>query len=274
MLKQRFITAAVLIPLVVFGILYLETQTLVGFIALVSALAAWEWFSIIGIKDINRRLTWVLGLCLMAVLSQKYLPEPLILLVAWVVWLVATVLIVRYRHQGLPAKLALRFQQIPFGVACAVILLTLFWVSTIILHQAPLGPQQLLYVMVSVWLADTGGYFAGKKWGKTPLAKAVSPNKTWQGVWGAWGLAGIWAIIAYMVGINGTITLIPWLALTLLTVSISIVGDLFESLFKRSFDVKDSGQLLPGHGGILDRIDSLIAAVPFFVGCLAVAGAL
>jgi phosphatidate cytidylyltransferase len=125
---------------------------------------------------------------------------------------------------------------------------------------------------VSVWLADTGGYFAGKRWGKTPLAKAVSPNKTWQGVWGALTLTGAWALLAYALGINGDLSLLSWLLLTLFTVMISIIGDLFESLFKRSYNVKDSGNLLPGHGGILDRIDSLIAAVPVFVAGLVLLG--
>ena len=134
--------------------------------------------------------------------------------------------------------------------------------------------SDLLYVMVSVWLADTGGYFAGKKWGKDKLAKVISPNKTWQGVYGALALTSIWAVLAYLLNINGSLSLLAWLGLTLVTVLISIVGDLFESLFKRAHQVKDSGNLLPGHGGILDRIDSLIAAVPIFVAGLAVLGAL
>ncbi len=274
MLKQRLITAAILIPLVIFGILNLQTANLQWFVALVSVLAAWEWFAIIGIHDITKRLTWVLGLCLLATLILTYLPLGFVLFIASLLWLMAAMIILKYGHQGLPSQLAALFRQTRFGVASAVTLIALFWVAIIALHQTALGPQQLLYVMVSVWLADTGGYFAGKKWGKTALAAAVSPNKTWQGVWGALALTTVWAMIAYSIDIAGAMSLIAWIGLTLVTVGMSIVGDLFESLFKRSYNVKDSGNLLPGHGGILDRIDSLISAVPIFVAGLMLLGSL
>jgi phosphatidate cytidylyltransferase len=273
MLKQRLITAAILIPLVVLGILKLETSQLQWFVSLVAALAAWEWLSIIGIHDIAKRVTWIIGLFLALIVSM-YLPEILLMILALGLWLTATRLILKYGHLGLPQDLAALFRHSRFGIACTIVLLTLFWNSVLTLHQTPLGPEQLLYVLVSVWLADTGGYFAGKRWGKTPLAKAVSPNKTWQGVWGAIALTSLWALIAYGVGINGDLSLLIWLLLTLFTVMISIIGDLFESLFKRSYNVKDSGNLLPGHGGILDRIDSLIAAVPVFVAGLILLGAI
>ena len=272
MLKQRLITAAILIPLVILGVLMLQTQTLQWFVALISVLAAWEWFGIIGIHDITKRLIWVSGLCFLATLSITYLPAGAVLSVATILWLSAAAVILKYGHQGLPNQLAGLFRHVGFGLASAVILLALFWVAAIVLHQTVLGPQQLLYVLVSVWLADTGGYFAGKKWGKTPLAKAISPNKTWQGVWGALGLTGIWASIGFAMGLGGSLSLPAWLVLTLFTVAMSIVGDLFESLFKRSYNIKDSGNLLPGHGGILDRIDSLIAAVPIFAAGLVLTG--
>jgi len=273
MLKQRLMTAAILIPLVVLGILTLETSQLQWFIGLVSVLAAWEWLSIIGIHDVIKRLIWVAGLIVVVTVSN-YFPVIFILILALLSWSVASIVILKYGHSGLPVRLANLFKQTHFGIACTLVLLTFFWLSIIILHRTPLGPEQLLYVLVSVWLADTGGYFAGKKWGRTPLAKSVSPNKTWQGVWGALGLTAVWAILAYMLGINGELSLFIWLCLTLITVMASIVGDLFESLFKRSFNVKDSGNLLPGHGGILDRIDSLIAAVPIFVVGLMLTGSL
>ena len=153
-------------------------------------------------------------------------------------------------------------------------MLALFLLTSVQLHQSSdIGPQQLLYVIVLVWLADTGGYFAGKKWGKTPLAKAVSPNKTWEGVAGALVLGIVWAIVAYSFGFSGSLTIMTWLFLSIISLLISIVGDLFESLFKRSHQVKDSGNLLPGHGGVLDRIDSLISAVPVFTAGLYFLGA-
>jgi len=265
MLKQRLITAAVLIPLVVFGILTLPTDKLNWFVALVSALAAWEWLTMVGVDDLNRRLLWILGLFLLSTIVMSSFSLSFILAIAAIVWLLSAFLVTKYRHAGLPKSLSALFASKSFGIASCVVLLMFFWVAVVTLHQSSLGPQQLLYVLVSVWLADTGGYFAGKKWGRTALAKAISPNKTWQGVMGALGLTGLWAVIAYGMSINGELSLFSWLLLTMVTVAISIIGDLFESLFKRSHQIKDSGNLLPGHGGILDRIDSLISAVPVFV---------
>ena len=118
--------------------------------------------------------------------------------------------------------------------------------------------------MFVVWGADTGAYFAGRAFGRHKLAPRVSPGKTWEGVAGG-------AVLALLVAWVGTIWLEPvggyaaFLVLVLLTVMISILGDLMESLFKRVADLKDSGGLLPGHGGVMDRIDSMTAAGPFFV---------
>lgn len=149
----------------------------------------------------------------------------------------------------------------------------LFVYSAVWLHGlAETGPVLVLYVLISVWLADTGGYFAGKRWGKHALAKAISPNKTIEGLFGALVLVGLWSVLAYLLGMASTISFINWFIISLLTALISVSGDLFESLFKRSFHVKDSGHLLPGHGGMLDRVDSLLAAVPFFAALLWIAG--
>ena len=274
MIKQRLITAVILIPIVLFGILLLQTQTLEWFIALVTVLAAWEWFGIIGVYDVTKRLIWVSGLCLLSTISLDYLSIGFMVSVATILWLLAAAVLMRYGNDGLPHLLTTLFRQTGFGVASAVILLTSFWVAAVALHDSLLGPQQLVYILVSVWLADTGGYFVGKKWGKRALAKAVSPNKTWEGVWGAFGLTMLWAIVAFEMGLGGSLSLQTWLVLTLTSVAMSIVGDLFESLFKRSHNIKDSGNLLPGHGGVLDRIDSLIAALPIFVAGLMITGGL
>jgi len=273
MLKQRLITAAILIPLVVLAILKLPTQILQWFIASVTLLAAWEWFAIVGIHSVLQRSISFISLIAAAVFASLYIPPDIIVLIGAVVWLLATLLVFRFAHIALPTSIARIFADKYFGFFVALMVLVPFWFSAISLHQfSSLGPQQLLYVMVTVWLADTGGYFAGKRWGNQPLAKIISPNKTWQGVYGALVLVGIWALVAYKLGINDQLPLITWLVLTLITALISIVGDLFESLFKRSHQVKDSGNLLPGHGGILDRIDSLLAAVPIFVAGLLMLG--
>jgi len=273
MLKQRLITAAILIPLVVLAILKLPTNILQWCIAGVTLLAAWEWFAIVGIYSVLQRSTSFISLIVVAAFATIYVNPIVVILIGAVVWLLATLLVFRFAHSALPTLVARIFADKYFGLFGAVIVLVPFWFSTIFLHQSSLlGPQQLLYVMVTVWLADTGGYFAGKRWGKHALAKVISPNKTWQGVYGALALVAVWAVIAYLLGINGQLSLITWLMLTVITALFSIVGDLFESLFKRSHQVKDSGNLLPGHGGILDRIDSLLAAVPIFVAGLMMLG--
>ena len=274
MIKQRLVTAAILIPLVLLGILFLETKTLEWLIAFVTVLAAWEWFGIIGVHDVIKRLIWISGLCLLSIISLEYLSIGFIVTIASIIWLLAAAVLMKYGNDGLPNYLTALFRQSWFGIANAVILLASFWIAAISLHDSQMGSHQLLYILVSVWLADTGGYFVGKRWGKKALAKAVSPNKTWEGVWGALTLISIWAIVAFEIGLGGSLSLQTWLLLTLLSVAMSIVGDLFESLFKRSHNIKDSGNLLPGHGGILDRIDSLIAAVPIFVAGLILTGAL
>jgi phosphatidate cytidylyltransferase len=148
----------------------------------------------------------------------------------------------------------------------------LFQLSAVQLHALDNGAEYLLFVMIAVWLADTGGYFAGKRWGKHKLAPYISPNKTWQGVYGAVALVSVWAAISFYSFFAINASFMEWLALMMVAAVISIVGDLFESVFKRLHDVKDSGNLLPGHGGVLDRIDSLLAAVPVFFAGLSLVG--
>jgi len=126
---------------------------------------------------------------------------------------------------------------------------------------AALEPRVVLAVLVLVWVADTAAYFVGRKWGRRQLAPSISPGKTWEGAWG-----GVAAAMAYAI-ICGTFLLGPagwpaYLAVAALLAAISIVGDLFESAAKRQAGVKDSGALLPGHGGIMDRIDSATAVLP------------
>jgi len=273
MLKQRLITAALLIPLVVFSILYFSTATMQYLLAAVSLLAAWEWFAIIGFASRTKKAFALVTLLLTAVLTVL-LPVMALVIVATIVWATILFVVKLYAHKPLPQSVQNLFSQPNTALLIASLVLAIFWHTAVQLHAlSPLGPQQLLYVMVLVWLADTGGYFAGKRWGKCKLAIAISPNKTWEGVAGALVLGGLWAVIAFLLGWAGTLTLIPWLLLSATALLLSIVGDLFESLFKRSHNVKDSGNLLPGHGGILDRIDSLIAAAPVFFAGLYFLGA-
>lgn len=274
MLKQRLITAAVLVPLVVWAILALPSQIIFALFAVVAALAAWEWLTLIDIRSPFNKLLGLTVLIVAGLALSLLVPANWVLSIAALVWLMATLLVMRFAHRPLQSSLTQLFRTTSFSLLTMVLILSSFVIAAALLHSHwTQGPALLLYVMVTVWLADTGGYFAGKRFGKTKLASAISPNKTWEGVMGAQVLALVWALIFFFsVGGQG-LSLLSWLLLTAFIVMISIVGDLLESVFKRCFDKKDSGQMLPGHGGMLDRIDSLLAAVPVFVGSLAVLGA-
>jgi len=127
------------------------------------------------------------------------------------------------------------------------------------LALAALEPRHVLFVLVLVWVADTTAYFVGRAWGRRKLAPSISPGKTWEGAWG-----GVVGALAYAIIVGTFLRGNVWVYLTVaaLLAAISIVGDLFESAAKRQAGVKDSGALLPGHGGVLDRIDSATAVLP------------
>jgi phosphatidate cytidylyltransferase len=128
------------------------------------------------------------------------------------------------------------------------------------LALALLPAREVLAVLVLVWIADTAAYFVGRAWGRRKLAPAISPGKTWEGAAG--GLVGALAYAIILAAFTGHVAWLPWLAAAAVLAAVSIVGDLFESAAKRQAGVKDSGALLPGHGGILDRIDSATATLP------------
>lgn len=147
-----------------------------------------------------------------------------------------------------------------------LVVLVIPWVALMVLHgAASLGPTYVLFLLGLVWVADSGAFFVGRRWGRRKLARPISPGKTLEGACG-----GLAAGLLFSLGGAAAFNLDPaqwpgFILICLVTVVFSIVGDLFESMIKRQHDVKDSGALLPGHGGILDRIDSLTAAAPIFL---------
>jgi len=153
----------------------------------------------------------------------------------------------------------------PFVLISGALLLVVTWLSLVRLHQTgDTGPALVMFLLVLIWSADTGAYFAGKRWGSHKLAPFISPGKTREGLYGAVAAAAVCAALFWQLGTTGKLGFSAFLALCVLTTVVSIAGDLWESVYKRRRGVKDSGQLLPGHGGILDRVDSLIAAAPLF----------
>jgi phosphatidate cytidylyltransferase len=168
-----------------------------------------------------------------------------------------------------PAWLATRWKPAAPLVLAVTGWLVLFgaWVALVELQAR--SPWLVLAAMALVWIADIAAYFAGRAFGRRKLAPDVSPGKTWEGVYGALAAVAAYALtltpLAGAGGFRGEVTpptVFGWVALALLLAALSVIGDLFESLLKRQAGVKDSGQLLPGHGGILDRVDALVAAMP------------
>lgn len=147
------------------------------------------------------------------------------------------------------------------------------WTGLVWIHQLDRGPYLVLSLLILIWIADSSAYFAGRRWGRHKLAPAVSPGKTREGAYGALAGGLCWGVtLAFWYAPTGGLG-IGLVLLCLVTVLASIIGDLYESLIKRERGLKDSGALLPGHGGILDRIDSLTAAAPVFALGLYVLGA-
>lgn len=273
MLKQRLLTAAILVPLTVFCVLKVPTEVLALLLAVIILAGAWEWGGLLKLETLPRLVfaVFMLAGMLMAffvLLNQPQILSPL-LAFASLLWLVLIVAVTAAQCRGhLVAGLS-RVQYLPLGF----LLFVLAWLSALYLHAiAGYGPSLLLYVMALVWLVDAAAYFSGRRWGKDKLASHISPGKTWQGFYGAlivgllFALAGGW-YFGYSVS-----HYVIFVLLSLVVIVFSVFGDLFESWVKRRAGVKDSGHLLPGHGGALDRIDSLLAALPVMAFGLSIFG--
>lgn len=273
MLKQRLLTAAILIPLIILAIVLLPSVGFLVLLIIAAGLAGWEWLCMIGVKSKLLRPVGIVLLLLLALLSLPMLSSQSMLLFLLAYWLIVSLLVVIFAHRPLPVYFNQALQNQFVSFLLAVVTLSGFVYSALWLHGlASIGPETVLYLLLVVWLMDTGGYFFGKRFGKHKLATAISPNKTWEGLAGGLLLASVAFFISLAIGLPAALGLLNWLALTMLAALAAVIGDLFESLMKRSYHIKDSGQLLPGHGGMLDRIDSLLAASPVFAAGLYLAG--
>jgi phosphatidate cytidylyltransferase len=257
-LRQRIITAAWLAPLMLAGLFGLQGGAFALFTAAVVLLAAWEWTNLAGVTASSRRLALVGGLAVVMGLlwgsGAALAAWPLWL--ALVGWLANLYWVVHYPNKGEQWQAPVR------RLAMGLWVLLPAWVGFNVLREA--GAVWLLFVLLLVWGADIGAYFAGRAYGRRKLAPRVSPGKSWEGVAG--GLAATFALAVLFavwqgLGLAAGVTLV--LATAAVTL-VSVLGDLLESMLKRYRGIKDSSHLLPGHGGVLDRIDSLTAAVPLF----------
>lgn len=251
MLKQRIITAVVALGALALVLFVLPPLVAELVIALVVLAGAWEWSSFLGGEKILTRVVYVILVAAIMAVVGMYWPDGArhVLQVALAWWLLALLWAFAF-----PTRIPM-----PLRWICGVLVLVPMYAALVLLYQA--NPSLLLFALLIVWAADIGAYFAGKRFGRVKLAPNISPGKTWEGV-----IGGMLLVVLLTVGRSLWIdsdlaVLVPF---CLAVAGISIVGDLTVSMFKRTAGMKDSGRLFPGHGGVLDRVDSIAAATPVF----------
>jgi phosphatidate cytidylyltransferase len=257
MIRERVISAVCIALLLIAAVLWLPAPWSVAALSLVLLLAGWEWASLIAPGRLLPRLLFMGAAVLLCALwwrlaaSERGLRA--VLWAAAAAWCLATAWVFTLPQHGRPAAVA----------AGGLLALSFAWLALARMrldwHD---GGYVVLYALLIVWLADSGAYFAGRAWGRRKLAPLVSPGKTWAGLWGGCAACVVLALA------TATALRLPALSLlvaTLVAGLFSVVGDLLESLAKRHAGVKDSGSLIPGHGGVLDRFDSLLAAAPLLL---------
>lgn len=296
MLVKRILTALVLAIIVVLAVFQLPSIYFSLFLALIAMAGAWEWLALIGVDKLFGKIVFLLAMVL-PMLGVTYWTVFLEVVgevlewpevkdysdaLEWLViapvlfWIVTMILIRQASSQLLQMDFAPRFKAF---IGWLVLFSAWMFLSKM---RAFYGSEMVLYFLLLIWTADVSAFFAGRKWGKDKLSPEISPGKTVQGMYGALAsavLCGIALRIYYgfsdLAGEGAQLTVLmsmDMVMLSVLTVLISIYGDLFFSLVKRRKGVKDSGALLPGHGGVLDRIDSVIAAAPFFYAGIVLIG--
>lgn len=255
MLKQRLITAFILLPLFFFALYFLPATLWVIMTLAIALVGAWEWGGIAGYSA-KERLFYVAATLFVALVLwvQGEIGRGSAFALSSIFWL-------------LPAWLWLAFQwRLKNAVGLALLgwlVLLPTWLALGYLREV--GPNLLLVILMVVWVADSAAYFAGRRFGKRKLAPAISPGKSWEGVYGALLAVTLFGALLVKLALASWWLIVAFWGLTVL----SIVGDLFESWLKRVAGVKDSGAILPGHGGVLDRIDGLTSTLPVAALCVA-----
>ncbi len=254
MLFTRILTAIVLVVVLAIVLLWLPAALALGALGVLTLAGAWEWSAFAGLARTPGRAAYVAACAVLMSLLWAFAATEggfrgvMVLALLW--WVIAFLWVVMAPTRGRPVLAGLA------GLAS----LAPMWVAMARLYDAGLlGRELLIFALVLAWAADVGAYFGGRRFGRYKLAPRVSPNKTWEGVLGGLLTGSLVALAGHLwFGFDAR----AFLPLCVAAMLASVVGDLTESMFKRQIGIKDSGRILPGHGGVLDRIDSLTAAVP------------
>ncbi|MDH5392119.1 MAG: phosphatidate cytidylyltransferase [Gammaproteobacteria bacterium] len=259
MLALRLLTG---IPLAIAAIWFVLTQpsdSILYALIVIAAIAGWEWAGLAKARTVAVKVMYGLVLA-MTFWSLSQIDMKLLIklqFITVVFWLAAVIYLSRVKSVATHSRLS--GIKLILGVVVVIPAMIAMWM----LHR--FNPEWLLFGMSMVWVADIGAYFAGRQFGKNKLAVVLSPGKTREGFYGAMLLTLVYSLLVsvFYFKLNSTALLLTLLMTFVLTV-FSVAGDLFESLLKRQASVKDSGKILPGHGGVLDRIDSLTATMSLF----------
>ncbi|MAW23511.1 MAG: phosphatidate cytidylyltransferase [Cellvibrionales bacterium TMED47] len=265
MFKQRFATASILALLFASALAFFSTPIFLIFIMMVALVAGWEWSDLSRIKSKFGKVLFLVGLFISLMLAANYLSilgqyDQLlgyqICFAAMVLWAVIFLWL-----QGYPSS-AILWSSGSIMIVLGIALLTATWVALASIISLENGRFLLLLAVGIIVLADVGGYIVGKTFGRHKLAPTISPGKTWEGLFGGMALQGLLVLLLALIFTD--INLLNLCLLVFPVAICSVIGDLFESMLKRQRGVKDSSNLLPGHGGFLDRLDGVMPALPMF----------
>jgi phosphatidate cytidylyltransferase len=268
MTKTRVLAALALTPLAIAAMLWLSQPLLMALAAVLFLAGLWEWFRLAEIDDtLQRSVLLVANLMLMVAIvwasrtpqGFSYVLLQIMVVIGVIWWLLAALWLKHYNFASDHDTHARAFK-----LAAGTLAIVPAWCAMAWIHASPHGNRWLFVALAIVWCADSGAYFVGRHYGKRKLSPRISPNKTVEGLLGGL-VAGVVVALAFAMWAGASVTQLPVVALAaVVAVGFSVIGDLFESLLKRHVGAKDSGDIIPGHGGILDRIDGVVAALPVF----------